>query len=92
MFVLWVLVLSFIVFPFLLTIPFSTPLSDDFSMATTISNLDGSIFLNAIDATNTFYMTWAGGWPFNFIQILLNPLLYFPSSSFIYGAELSLFF
>lgn len=92
MFAFWILVISVIVFPYIVTIPFSTPFSDDYWMAATISNLDGNVVFNAVEATNSFYINWAGGWPFNFIQILFNPLLYFPSSSFVYGAELSLFF
>lgn len=97
-------VLFIIVAPFLCSIFFSVPANDDFSMA--VGGIPGaiqeqhcskivvdiSIFERAFNDASYFYATWGGGWPYSFIQVLLNPLVYFSSSSYMYGLVLCFLF
>ena len=74
----WLIVVLIEIFPFVESILFSIPSSDDFSMS-----LKSWGLLESIKAANKMYFSWAGGWPFIFMEYLFNPLQY--TSSVGYG-------
>ena len=89
----WFLILILIIIaPFVFTILFTLPANDDYSMAVKTFELEGNIFAKAIQQANIQYLTWGGGWPFNFLQIILNPLLLAGPTSYFCGIELVLMF
>ncbi len=59
--------------PFVCTIFFALPVSDDFAMAKDIIP-NGISLAEIIQKTNEQYMNWMGLWPFFFLEYLLNPL------------------
>lgn len=91
-FFIWLCISGIVILPFALTIAFSTPFSDDFATANELTGMSGNIFIDSIVNTTNKYFTWAGGWPFNLPQNLLNPLVLFPNKSYMYGIELCVFF
>ncbi len=87
----WIIILLIIIIPFVATIFFSVPSADDFSMAKGVLDNTNS-FLRSIRVANNFYLTWAGGWPYNLLQCLLNPLSYTQPHSSLVGISLVAFF
>ncbi len=83
----WLLIVLFIIFPFFETIPFTVPAVDDYTMT-----LRPFSILTAIQRTNSFYMNWGGGWPFNFMQYVFNPLNFSDPNSLTVGFVLDGFF
>ena len=80
----WILLYGILFFPFVLTILFSVPSADDFSIANRVLEFSNT-FSGAYHHTVEFYNDWAGDFVTTFIQLLFNPLLYFPIDSFGVG-------
>lgn len=77
--------------PFICSIIFALPASDDFSMAKDL--IPGGITLSEIiGKTNEEYMGWMGLWPFFFLEYLLNPLYVFPGIRHATGIFLEITF
>ena len=84
------LIYALILFPFLITIVLSVPVSDDFSMAGQIGD---HILIDSIKRTAFFYMHWGGDSVLFFFQFLLNPLCYaqYNGTGHAVGIELCIF-
>lgn len=79
-----------LVAPYLYTILYAVPSSDDFVMAVGVDT--SNLFNEAIRVANEYYLKWAGDWISIFLQILINPLLLFGATSSMYGVEMAILF
>lgn len=79
----WLIIVLIEIFPFVESILFSIPSSDDFSMA-----MKSWGFVESIKAATNMYFSWSGGGPFIFMEFLFNPLQY--TSSLGYGYSIFL--
>ena len=57
---LFLIAVFLLVIPFLYTMYYSLPSTDDFWMAAGIDK--NNVFSDAIATANTFYLNWGGGW------------------------------
>lgn len=84
----WIAIFLLII-PFVYTMYYSLPSTDDFWM---VAGVDKSnVFAESIETANTFYMNWGGGWIYIFLEVLLNPLVYFGINGHYLGIEMILF-
>lgn len=79
-----------LVLPIAYSILYSWPIADDFSMAIGVNK--STVLLDAMKRANDSYLNHGGGWFFNFLQVLLNPLVYVSTASKWIGVELIIFF
>lgn len=80
-----------LVLPYILTIPFSIPSADDFSMGANLSY--SSLFLSALERANYCYLNFGGGiWIAKFLEVLLSPIVSHEIDSMAYGATMLIFF
>ena len=86
---LFLIAVFLLVIPFLYTMYYSLPSTDDFWMAAGIDK--NNVFSDAIATANTFYLNWGGGWLYIFLEVLLNPLVYFGINGHYLGIELIFF-
>ncbi len=82
------LVLLVIVLPFCISISYSLPCADDFTMLATGNN----IFFEAIKKSINYWFFWSGSWFYIFVEYLLNPLNIGNACSISIGIELIVFF
>ncbi len=86
----WLVGLVLLFLPYAISVLYSIPGADDFSMA---GDIDTShILTSAIDKANYMYMNWAGGWPYVFLEGFLNPLILFGRQLQWMGLEMLIFF
>lgn len=76
--------------PFLYTMTYSLPSPDDFWKA--LGYTGNGVFRDAVVQANDFYFNWFGGWIWEFLELLINPLIWFEPGSRFYGIEMILFF
>lgn len=89
--VIRMIMLIIVVLPFAVTIIFSVPSADDFSMYTGQAH-EGNIIINSFKLALNFWHTWGGGVPFFFIECITNPLSWFLPYGYGIGIELLIFF
>ena len=82
--------LAVLVAPYIYTILYAVPSSDDFVMAIGVDKTN--LFGEAVRVANEYYFKWAGDWISIFLQILFNPLLLFGATSSLYGVEMVIHF
>lgn len=78
------LLLFVIILPFVMTIVFSVPNTDDFSVANRVMQFSNPL-VGALYHTKDFYINWSGVYVTALFQLLLNPLVYFPADGFAIG-------
>lgn len=91
-YLMWFIIISVIISPFLATIYYSVPSTDDFTYAVNLRQSNLPLFNSIIYSTNHAYLTWTGTWPYTFLQYLLNPLNYFEAHSNMYGVTMDFIF
>ena len=64
-----------VVLPIIIASAYTVISTDDFSMMGTTSDLSSNIFLRTIQRTVETWLSWAGGWSANFVQILFSELM-----------------
>lgn len=80
-----------LVLPYILTIPFSIPGADDFSMGANLSY--SSLVLSALDRANYCYLNFGGGiWLFMFLDVLFSPIVSYEINSMAYGLTMLIIF
>jgi hypothetical protein len=72
-----------VLFPMMRSITYAVPSSDDFWKATIPAA--SNVWAAAFEHANWFYQNWYGGWIWEFLEVLLNPLVYFDPTSPVYG-------
>ena len=77
--------------PYLYTMLYAVPSTDDFVMAIKVADRT-SLFSEAIRIANEYWLKWAGDWISIFLQIIFNPLLLFGTTSKMYGIEMIILF
>lgn len=87
---LLIMVLIVVILPFVSTILYALPSTDDFWMAACADK--ENILQSAIDTANSFWMEWGGMWLYEFLRVFLNPLVRFGATSDLLGIELVIFF
>lgn len=86
-----VLTYLLLVLPYVLTIPFSIPCADDFSMGANLSY--SSLFLSALDRANYCYLNFGGGiWVFMFLEVFFSPIVSYEINSMAYGLTMLFIF
>lgn len=87
-----VLAYVLLVLPYVITIPFSIPSADDFSMGANLSY--PSLIMSAFERANYCYFNFGGGiWIYMFLEVLLSPIVSYEINSMAYGITmLSIFF
>lgn len=88
--IILVLILSALIFPYANTILYALPSTDDFWMVIGVEK--SSLFQDAVDTACSFWMGWGGMWIYEFLRVLLNPIVLFGATSNLIGIELLIFF
>lgn len=87
----FVMVYVLLIMPYLITIPFSVPGVDDFSMGANLTST--SIVKSAFTRANYFQFVYGGGiWIAKFLEVLLSPIVSHEIDSMAYGATMLIFF
>ena len=86
--VLFPLAILIIIAPFMCNILMAFPTSDDIIWPVAGTNL----FVDAVNNATNIYYTWGGGWFWNLLQCLLNPLNFSKLGSYFMGVEMNVFF
>lgn len=91
---IWIVALicgiAVLIAPYIYTILYAVPSSDDFVMAIGVDK--ANLLSEAIRIANEYYFKWAGDWISIFLQIIFNPLLLFGATSNMYGVEMAVLF
>lgn len=85
---IWAAIVALLL-PFLYTMTYCLPSPDDYWK--TFGYTGTGLFMDAVHQANDFYMNWFGGWIWEFMELFLNPLILFGSTSRLYGAEMIIF-
>ena len=86
-----VLAYLLLVLPYILTIPFSIPSADDFSMGANLSY--SSLFLSALERANYCYLNFGGGiWVYMFLEVFFSPIVSYEINSMAYGLTMLIIF
>lgn len=85
-----VLILLIVITPYLYTILYALPSTDDFWMAAGVDKTN--LFWDAVNTANSFWLNWGGMWLYEFLRVFLNPLVLFGATSAFLGVELEIFF
>lgn len=83
------LVIAVVLISYSITIFYSYPSQDDFQFWGWMKKYGSghNEFSGAVKATEWLYYNWTCGIPYVFLQMICNPLLYFPVDSYAYGIQ-----
>ena len=79
-----------LIFPYANTIFYALPSTDDFWMVIGVEK--STLFQDAVETACSFWMGWGGMWIYEFLRVLLNPIVLFGATSKLVGVELLIFF
>ncbi len=79
-----------IILPFVISMLYSIPGADDFSMTYDLGN--EFFFITALKKATNMYFRWSGLWIYMFIEYLCNPVMIFGPTSQMYGVVMILLF
>jgi hypothetical protein len=88
--IILLLAIFVVLVPFVNTIRYTLPSTDDFWMAAGVGQ--DNILTAAVQTANNFYLNWEGEWLYIFLEVLLNPLAYDSVEGSVLGIEMIGFF